>query len=55
MTVPFYFFNRYLVKIIQPRQRGRNLLLYFLLVVIIAFIYITAGIYLIVQAAKRWH
>lgn len=55
MTVPFYFFNKYLVKIIQPRQRGRNLLLYFLLVIISAFMYITAGIYLIVNAAKWWH
>ena len=55
MTVPFYFFNKYLLKITKPRQRGRNLLLYFITVIIGAVVYITAGVYLIVKAAKWWH
>jgi hypothetical protein len=54
MTIPFYFFNKYLVKLTKPRKSGGNLLLYFFLVLLSAFVYITAGIYLIVKAAKAW-
>jgi small-conductance mechanosensitive channel len=55
MTLPFYFLNRYLIRVIKPKERGRNLLLYFISVIIGAFIYITAGIYLMVALAKWWH
>ena len=52
MTVPFYFFNRFLLRKIKPRKNGSRLLMYFILLVVSAFIYITAGVYLAVAVAK---
>lgn len=52
MTLPFYFFNRFLMRKIKPRENGKNLLLYFTTIVVSAFVYITAGIYIVINAAK---
>lgn len=52
MTVPFYYFNRFLLRKIKPRENGSRLLMYFILLVVSAFIYITAGVYLAVAVAK---
>jgi uncharacterized membrane-anchored protein len=52
ITVPFYFFNKFLIRRIKPKQSGTNLLLYFAIVVLSMFIYISACIYLAVWVAK---
>ncbi len=52
MTIPFYFFNKYLQKKINPRDSGKNLLLYLAILLSSLFIYMTIGIYLIVGIAK---
>lgn len=52
MTVPFYFFNRFLLRKIKPRDSGSKLLIYFMVLLVSAFIYITAGVYLAVAVAK---
>ena len=48
ITVPFYFFNKFLLRRVQPGQSGKKLLLYFLIVAVSAFVYITAAVYLVV-------
>ncbi len=50
MALPFYFLNKYLVRKMRPRESGRNLLLYFATVVLAAFVYIAAGVFLIIWA-----
>jgi hypothetical protein len=52
MTIPFYFFNKYLQHKIKPRENGSRLLIYFSAVIAAAFIYMGAGIYLIIWMAK---
>jgi hypothetical protein len=52
LTVPFYFFNKYLQHKIKPRENGKRLFLYFVVVIASIFIYITIGIYLIVVVTK---
>jgi predicted PurR-regulated permease PerM len=52
ITVPFYFFNKFLQRRIKPKESGSKLLLYFAIVVLSIFIYITACIYLAVWVAK---
>ncbi|MBL0147043.1 MAG: hypothetical protein IPP48_16345 [Chitinophagaceae bacterium] len=52
MTIPFYFFNQYLQQKIKPRESGKKLLLYFIIVIATIFLYITAGIYVIIAVAK---
>jgi len=52
MTVPFYFFNKYLQQKINPRENGKKLLLYFIIIVLSSFIYITIGAFAIVGVAK---
>jgi hypothetical protein len=52
MTIPFYFFNKFLVKRIKPREKGANLLLYFVTVVVSIFIYISAVIFVVIWIAK---
>ena len=54
LTVPFYFFNKFLLRRIQPRQSGKKLLLYFLIMAVSAFVYITAAIYLVIKAVKQF-
>ncbi|HMI78386.1 MAG TPA: hypothetical protein VK484_06305 [Ferruginibacter sp.] len=48
MAIPFYFFNKYLIKKIKPRESGKNLLLYFIVMSAAAFAYITIGVFLII-------
>jgi hypothetical protein len=54
LTVPFYFFNKFLLRRIQPGQSGKKLLLYFLIIAVNAFVYITTGIYLVIKAVKQF-
>lgn len=51
MVVPFYFFNKYLVRKIDPRESGKKLLLYFVVTVLSVFIYVSIGIFLIIRVA----
>jgi hypothetical protein len=52
MIIPFYFFNKYLQQKIKPRQSGKQLLLYFIIVIASLFIYISIVAVLIVEIAK---
>ena len=52
LTAPFYFFNKYLQRKINPRESGKKLLLYLGIVIGSLFIYITGGVFLIVGIAK---
>jgi len=52
MTIPFYFFNKYLQQKINPRQSGQKLLLYFITLIASLFVYIAVGVLLIIQIAK---
>ncbi len=52
LTIPFYFFNKYLLKKLNPRESGAKLLVYFITVVVTAFAYMGAGVYLIIAVAK---
>ncbi len=52
MTIPFYFFNKYLIKKIKPRESGTKLLAYFTAVVVTAFAYLGLATYLIITVAK---
>lgn len=51
-TIPFYFINKFLIQKIKPRESGKKLLLYFVTVIAVVFVYITAGIYLLIYAVK---
>ena len=51
MAIPFYFFNRFLVRKMRPRENGRNLLMYFTVTVISVFLYISLGIFMIIRVA----
>jgi hypothetical protein len=52
MVLPYYFFNKYLQKKLQPRRNGKNLLFYFLVSILFTVAYMSAGIYLVVWVAK---
>ena len=52
MTIPFYFFNKYLQQKVKPRENGKRLIIYFAVIIAAAFIYMWAGVYLIVWVAK---
>ena len=51
MAVPYYFFNRYLLRKLRPRESSRNLLVYFLVTILAAFVYISIGVFLIIRVA----
>ena len=51
MAIPFYFFNKWLIKKMKPRESGKNLLLYFTVTILTVFIYITIGVFLIIRVA----
>ena len=48
MALPFYFLNKFLVRKMKPRESAKNLLLYFITVILSAFVYISIGVFLIV-------
>lgn len=52
LTAPFYFFNSYLQRKINPRDGGKKLLLYLGILLCSLFIYIMGGIFLIVGVAR---
>lgn len=52
MTIPFYFFNKYLLRKINPRESGKKLLLYFVILIGCLFVYISIGVLLIIEIAK---
>jgi hypothetical protein len=52
MTIPFYFFNKYLQQKINPRKSGRHLLLYFITLIATLFVYISIGVLLIIAIAR---
>jgi predicted PurR-regulated permease PerM len=52
MAVPFYFFNKYLQRKINPRKNGKKLILYFILVFLFSFLYISTGTFLFIEAVK---
>jgi len=51
LTVPFYFFNQYLIRKTKPRESGKNLLIYFLLMAISSCLYIAGIMFLIIKVA----
>ena len=51
MAVPYYFYNRYLLRKLRPRESSRNLLVYFLVTILAAFVYISIGVFLIIRVA----
>jgi hypothetical protein len=52
MTIPYYYFNKFLLKKINPRESGVKLLLFFIITILAVFIYMTVGIYAIIWVAK---
>jgi len=52
MVIPYYFFNRFLVKKINPRESGKKLILYFIVNLVAVFIYLSAAVFIIIWIAK---
>lgn len=52
LTLPFYFFNRFLMRKLRPRESGKNLLVYFATIVLSVFVYITACIFVVITVAR---
>jgi hypothetical protein len=52
MVIPFYFFNKYLQKKINPRESGKKLLWYLGVFIISLFAYISIIVLLIIELAK---
>ena len=52
MTIPYYYFNKFLLKKINPRESGLKLLLFFIISIFAVFVYITVGIYAVIWVAK---
>ena len=52
MTIPFYYFNKYLQQKINPRESGLKLLQYFVILIVSLFIYVSMGVLLIIEVAK---
>jgi small-conductance mechanosensitive channel len=52
MALPFHFFNKYLQQKINPRESGKNLLLYFAIVILFLLVYISIFMYLFIKAVK---
>ena len=46
VAFPFYFFNRYLIQKIQPKESGKKLLCYFAIVLITASLYSITAVFL---------
>jgi hypothetical protein len=46
VATPFYFFNRYLIKMIRPSETGKRLLFYFISVLVLAFLYSIASVFI---------
>ena len=51
LAIPYYFLNRYLIRKLKPRESGRKLLIYFLVTILSAFVYISAGVFFIIRVA----
>ena len=49
LAIPFFYFNRWLIRKLRPGEALRKMLLYYLIVLPIAFVLITLGIYLILR------
>jgi hypothetical protein len=52
MAIPYYYFNKFLLKKINPRENGIKLLLFFIITILAVFLYMTVGIYAIIWVAK---
>ena len=55
VAAPFYFFNRYLIQKIKPKQSSKRLIVYFLTVLITALLYAGASVILMIWYAKYRH
>jgi hypothetical protein len=55
VAAPYYFFNRYLLQKIRPKQSGKRMVGYFLLVLVTALFYAGASVILMVWYAKYRH
>ena len=51
MAIPYYFFNKYLLSRINPRQSEKKFLLYFIITIVSVFIYMAIGVFLIIRVA----
>jgi hypothetical protein len=49
LTVPFFYFNKWLKKRLRPADRLRNMGLYLLIIIPIGFILVTLCIYIILN------
>ncbi|HYE54498.1 MAG TPA: hypothetical protein VD996_06630 [Chitinophagaceae bacterium] len=49
LCLPFYYFNKWLVKKLQPAEQLRRMLLYLLIILPLAFMLVTLCIYVILK------
>ena len=49
LAIPFFYFNRWLIRKLKPGEGLRKMLLYYLIVLPLAFVLITLCIYLILR------
>jgi hypothetical protein len=52
-AIPAYLFNKQLQKWTQPRKSGRNFLLYLLLVLLVAFLYTSIVLFILMKYVWR--
>jgi len=52
-AIPAYLFNKQLLKWTQPKKSGKNFLLYLLLVLLVAFLYTTIVLFILMRYV--WH
>jgi len=49
LSIPFFYFNRWLIGKLKPAEALRKMLLYYIIILPIAFVLVTVCIYVIVR------
>lgn len=55
MSVPFYFFNKWLMQQLRPRESFSRLFSYMAIVLITGFVYITLVMYGVIQLLQYFN
>lgn len=55
MSIPFYFFNKWMLMQLRPRESFTRLFFYLAVILIAAFVYLTLVMYGMIQLLQRFN
>jgi len=53
VAFPFYFFNRYLIQKLKPKENAKRLLCYFAVILIAASLYSVIAVFLMISFSNK--